>query len=133
MAKSKKSKTTSIRPARTVRSVRSYARRARTGFAGMKKASWIEILITGLAGYFAGIALQDSGVASMALANSKVGPYLQDAMDASGKRSGPTLAEMIGVVVGAKGLYDLVEGKKSIAIQAELPFAIGTFLTPGSD
>lgn len=131
MAKSKKSETTSMKPAKAVRSVRSYARRAKTGFAGMKKTSWVEILITGLAGYFAGTALQDSGVASMALANSKVGPYLQDAMNASGKRSGPTLAEMIGIVVGAKGIYDLVEGKKSVAIQAELPFAIGTFLGPG--
>lgn len=128
MAKTKKSRSVAVR---TVSPVRRYARRARSGIAGVKKASWIEIGITALAGYFAGTALQDSGVASMALANSKVGPYLQDAMTASDKRSGPTLAEMIGIVVGAKGIYDLVEGKKSVAIQAELPFAIGTFLGPG--
>ena len=100
---------------------------------GMKKASWVEIIVTAAAGYFSGAALQDSGVASMALANSKVGPYLLDAMNSSGKRSGPTLAEMIGIVVGAKGLYDLVEGKKEVAINAELPYAIGTFLGPGGD
>ena len=95
------------------------------------KVSWLEVGITLAAGYFSGQALQDSGVATMALNNSKVGPYIQDAMNANGKRSGPTLAEMIGIVVGAKGLYDLVEGKKSIALQAELPFAIGTLLGPG--
>lgn len=98
----------------------------------MGKIKWGEAGLMALAGYFSGLALYKSGVAPYLYEKS---PQFQEFVNATGApNSGMATAKGLGVVVGAKALYDIFSGKnKDKALNMELPFAIGAILDPKSE
>ena len=125
MAKSKRAPRRAVK----ARAPRRARRASSTGMLG--KMKWGEAIVMGVAGYLSGVALYKSGVAPYLYQTQ---PKFAEFVNATGApNSGMASAKALGLVVGAKGIYDVFKGDKSKALNIELPFAIGAILDPKSE
>ena len=124
----KKSKTVRA-PRRAAARAPRRVKRSSTGMLG--KIKWGEAALMGVAGYLSGVALYKSGVAPYLYATQ---PKFAEFVNATGApNSGMASAKALGLIVGAKGIYDVFKGDKSRALNLEIPFAIGAILDPKSE
>ena len=126
------------KPVRAPRRARRYSpvtrtarRRLSTGFMG--KIKWGEAALAALVGYEGGNLLDSTGLPTMLASNSKIGPYLyEQSLGAKTVDSGITYGKIInkdlGLVAGAKVVYDVVKHRKleDMDLNILIPYVIGT-------